>query len=97
MKGMGGQYLNEFVSLAVLALLALALIAGQAGATLPAASGHAGDASPRGAAATLDAVFEAAGVRADVAIAIDIDDVAAFLDDDDATLPRLEIRAAARR
>ena len=78
MKGFAERYLNEIVSLTVMALMAVALIAGQADAmvqnSIRSDSGFA--------TATPDAreASELAAVRADVAIRLEFDELTRLVD-----------------
>ena len=93
MKGFSGQYMNELVSLTILALMAIALIAGQAEATLEGTTRAAAGVR----AQTLEAIADAAAIRADVAISIDLRGLAAFAIDDAENGTRIEFRTAGRR
>ena len=97
MKGFSGWHLNEFVGLTILILMAIAVIAGQAEATMrEMAPGAAAGGQPK-LHATLGAVVDAAAVRADVAIAFDIGGIAAFLRGDTEDGTRIEIRTGRSR
>ena len=80
MKALATRYLNEIVGLAVMALMAVALIAGQADATLHQSLQNQDTFAPAPVVASLDAVMESETFRADLHIELDLDqliDVAA--------------------
>lgn len=84
MKALSGQYVNEIISLTVLALMAIALIYGQAGASLPATATSHIDRPPALAAGVEaiieNAVVENAVLHADFAIDVDFATIARFVD-----------------
>ena len=73
MKALATRYLNEIVGLAVLALMAVALIAGQADATLHQALQNQKTFQPAPMVASLDAAMETRTIRADLHIELDLD------------------------
>lgn len=68
MMGFFHRHTSEFISLTVMALMVIALIAGQADAGLSAAPGAETVQQQPAITATLDAVLESAKFRADLAI-----------------------------
>ena len=70
MRAILGQYAHELVGLTVLALMTIALIAGQAGATLPATAASHNDSDPPAPSVGIEAAANAAVLHADK---IDID------------------------
>ena len=73
MKALATRYLNEIVGLAVMALMAVALIAGEADATLHQAVRNNQDIEHGRFAASMEAVTESAVIRADLHIQLDVD------------------------
>lgn len=68
MNGFFHRHASEVVSLTVMALMAIALVAGQADAGLNGTSGGQITQQQPAITATLDAVLESARIRADLAI-----------------------------
>ena len=80
MKALATRYLNEIVGLAVLALMTVALIAGQADATVHQSLRNDKAAEDSHFSASLETVTDAATFRADIEVQLDLDrliDVAA--------------------
>lgn len=88
MKGMNAQYLNELISLVVLALMVVALIAAQAGATVPnyAAAGPRGPAEISAVAADtpsrirIDLAIREVAAEASLDVKIDLAALSGVLD-----------------
>lgn len=97
MKGFSGQYMNELVSLTILALMAIALVAGQADATLQETAHGPAVSGSQAPDLTLEAIVAAPAIRADVAIAIDFEGFAALASSDAEHGTRIEIRTPGRR
>ena len=80
MKVLATRYLNEIVGLAVMALMAVALIAGQADATVHQSLRHDAAREDSHFSASLATVTDSATFRADIEVHLDLDrliDVAA--------------------
>ena len=73
MKGSLGQHMNEVVSLAIMALMVVALIAGQADATMHAKVKSDAHFSATDLVAILETESEPATTRADVVIRLNLD------------------------
>ena len=99
MKVLAGRYLNEIIGITIMLLMATALIAGQADATVH--ESVRADASYEAStlAASLEAIMESTVIRADVKIELDLDhllDVAADSGSRDALREFMEIKLKAR-
>jgi len=73
MKGLTGQYMNEIVSLTILLLLAVALIAGQADATVNKTVQSNKASAPATLVGKGEAAMHASILHADVAIQLDLE------------------------
>ena len=73
MKALATRYLNEMVGLTVMALMAVALIAGQADATVHQTVRHDSAAETSQLAASLEAVTESALIRAELELQLDLE------------------------
>ena len=83
MKALATRYLNEIVGLAVMALMAVALIAGEADATLHKAIGNDEATEPGQFVASMEAFTESAVIRADLHIQLDLDRLIDVATEDD--------------
>ena len=76
MKAVMGQYMNEMISLTIMLLMTIALVAGQADATIHDSvrrdSGH----TATTLAASFEARLESTVIRADIMIELDLDEIA---------------------
>ena len=73
MKALATQYLNEIVGLAVMALMTVALIAGQADATVHQSVRNDSAIETSQFSASLEAVTDSALIRAEVELQLDLD------------------------
>ena len=84
MKALATRYLNEIVGLAVLALMTVALIAGQADATVHQSLRNDKAAEGSQFSASLETGTDAATFRADIEIQLDLDRLIDVAADEDA-------------
>ena len=73
MQVLSGRYVNEIVGLTIMLLMIIALIAGQADATVPRAGADLAGQETATLAANLEAMTESAVFRADVKLELDLD------------------------
>lgn len=76
MESITGRYMQEIVSLTIMMLMAVALIAGQAGATVHDTVRTDTGYEATTLAAGVEAVLESTLIRADITLQVNLDDIA---------------------